>query len=81
MTTGTSEDSNKVFVASAMEAAIKIGVLVLIVIWCFQIVRPFITLVVWGIIIAVALYPINCALSARLGGKDKLAAVLLTVSI
>ena len=48
MTTGTSEDSNNVFVASAMEAAIKIGVLVLIVIWCFQIVRPFITLVVWG---------------------------------
>ena len=81
MTTGTSEDSNKVFVASAMEAAIKIGVLMLIVIWCFQIVRPFITLVVWGIIIAVALYPINCALSARLGGKDKLAAVLLTVLI
>ena len=69
------------FVKNSVEAAIKIAFLALIVVWCFQIVRPFITLVVWGIVLAVALNPIVGWLSNKLGGKEKLATVILTLSI
>ena len=69
------------FVKNTVEAAIKLAFLALIVVWCFQIVRPFITLVVWGIVLAVALYPIAGWLSNKFGGKEKLATVTLTLSI
>ena len=69
------------FVKNSVEAVIKIAFLALIVVWCFQIVRPFITLVVWAIVLAVALYPIVGWLSIKLGDKEKLATVLLTLSI
>lgn len=69
------------FVKNSVEAVIKIAFLALIVVWCFQIVQPFITLVVWGIVLAVALYPIVGWLSNKLGGKEKLATVILTLSI
>jgi len=80
MTTNSSSSDGD-FVKNSVEAVIKIAFLALVVAWCFQIVRPFIALVVWGIVLAVALYPINGWLSAKLGGKDKLATVVLTLLI
>jgi predicted PurR-regulated permease PerM len=51
----------------------------LLVAWCFQIVRPFITPIVWGAIIAVAAYPGYRWLQLKLGGRPKLAATLFTL--
>ena len=45
------------FVSNALEATIRIGVLILLAAWCFDIVKPFIIPIVWGIIIAVSIYP------------------------
>jgi len=67
------------FLSRATETAIRIGLLALLVAWCFQIVRPFITPVVWGIIIAVATYPLFRKLKGALGGRKKLAATLFTL--
>jgi predicted PurR-regulated permease PerM len=80
MTTNSSSSEGD-FVKNSIEAVIKIAFLALIVVWCFQIVRPFITLVIWGIVLAVALYPIVGWLSNKLGGKEKMAIVILTLSI
>ena len=79
--TTNSEGSDGNFVRNSIEAVIKIGFLALLVAWCFQIVYPFITLVVWSIVLAVALYPVNKWISEKMGGKYRLAAVLLTLSI
>ena len=46
---------------------------------CYQIVKPFIIPVVWGMIIAVAVYPGFVRLRAALGGRNRLAATLVTV--
>ena len=75
-----SSADNKVFQARAMEAAIRIGLTVLIVVWCFNIVRPFILPFVWGVIIAVAIYPLYLRLVAMLQSREKLAAVVLTLA-
>ena len=68
----------KVFVNRALEATIRIGVVVLLVAWCFQIVRPFIVPIVWGIIIAVAVYPGYRRLLLIMGGRGGLSAVIWT---
>ncbi len=78
----SSADSSKVdpkFLANSMASFLQIGGIVLLVYICFQIVRPFIALVVWGVIISVALYPAYVSLAERLGGRNKLAATLLTL--
>jgi predicted PurR-regulated permease PerM len=71
--------SDKIFVRRAVEAAIRIGLVALLVAWCFQIVRPFIVPVVWAIIIAVAVHPGYRRLEAALGNRRTIAATLFTL--
>jgi predicted PurR-regulated permease PerM len=73
----TAEDAR--FLKRAVEAAIRIGALALLTLWAFQIVRPFISPVLWGVIIAIAVLPAYRGLTARLGGRRKVTAALLTV--
>ena len=68
-----------VFQRRAMEAAIRIGLVVLLVLWCFNIVQPFIMLVLWAAIFAVAIYPLFLKFSSALGGRQKTAATLITL--
>ena len=74
---GSEED--KVFQARAMDAAIRISLLALLVLWCFNIIRPFIMPVLWGAIMAVAIYPLFVKAYTAFGGRQKLTATLITV--
>jgi predicted PurR-regulated permease PerM len=67
------------FLSNALEATIRIGALILVAAWCFDIVKPFIIPIVWGIIIAVAIYPGFLRLQKALGGRNGLAAALVTL--
>jgi len=74
----SSQPSNdKLFVARALEATIHIGLVVLLLYWCFKIGQPFIQIIVWGIIIAVAIHPGYNRLKSTLGGRGRLAAILI----
>lgn len=64
---------------SALEATIRIGLLLGLSAWCFYILQPFIVPILWGIIIAVAVYPAHLWLVRRLHGRNKTAAFLLTL--
>jgi predicted PurR-regulated permease PerM len=59
--------------------ALRLGLVLLITYWCYKIVAPFIPLVLWGAIIAVAVYPLHRKLAARLGNRIKLSATLITL--
>ena len=50
---------------------IKIVLLTLLLVWSFYIVQPFVTLIVWSIILAVALYPFYQKLLSLTKGKKK----------
>lgn len=63
----------------AVETAIRIGLLVLLVAWCYQIVEPFLVPIVWGIIIAVAGYPGYLRLRGWLNGREIAAAVVFSL--
>ena len=76
---GSSAISKSEFTEITIEAAIRLGLLMLLAIWCFQIVTPFIVPVIWGVIIAVAIYPLFVKLKTALGERNKLAAILYTM--
>ena len=63
----------------ALEASIHIGLAFLLVAACLMILLPFIPLIAWGIIIAVAVYPSFRKLQGFLGGRGGLAALLFTL--
>jgi len=64
------------FLESALEATIRIGLLLGLTAWCFQIVRPFVAPALWGVVIAVSTRAFYCRLVEVTGGRRKLASVL-----
>lgn len=79
MNTSKQPSNDKLFVARALEATITIGIVFLLLYWCFKIGQPFIEIIVWGIIIAVSIYPTYNRLMSVLGGRGRLAATLITL--
>ena len=71
------DESDERFLRRAIEATVRIGLVVALLVWCFTIVRPFVGPVAWATIIAVAVHPAYAALRGRLGGRAKTAAGLL----
>lgn len=63
----------------ALEAAIHVGLAILLTASCLLILRPFLPLISWGIIIGVAAYPSFCKLQKALGGRAGLSAALFTL--
>jgi len=66
------------YVGRAVEISIHVGLLVLLVVACLLILRPFLPLIAWGIIIATAACPLHLKLKKLLGGRNGLASVLST---
>ncbi len=61
------------------EAAIRLALLTALVAACLHLLWPFVLPVVWGVIIAIAVWPIFRRLAAVCGGRQKLAAGLFTL--
>ena len=79
METSNQPPDRKLYVARALEASINIGLVGLILFWCFKIGRPFLETIVWGIVIAVAIHPGYTRLKSALGERGRLAATLITL--
>jgi predicted PurR-regulated permease PerM len=73
------QSQDKAFFHRVVETIIRVAVIAILAIYCFQIIRPFIIPVVWGVIIAVAAHPGFVRLRTAVGGRNALAATLFTV--
>ena len=62
-----------------VELAIRIGALGLVLYWTLILLLPFLTIGIWSAVLTVALYPAFEWMARRLGGRRRLAAVLITV--
>ena len=60
-----------------VDTLIRVGFLILIVAWCLNILTPFSGVIIWGVILAMALYPIHQKISSKLKNKKKLASVII----
>lgn len=71
--------NNRDFNRRIIDIAIKLVALAAILTWCFEIVKPFILLIIWGGILAVALYPAHSKLTVWLKGKKSLASAVIAI--
>lgn len=62
-----------------VDAAIRIAFLGLIVVWCFMIFSPFVTIIFWSIIIAVTAYPLFVRMTGWFGGRKGLASTVFVI--
>ena len=62
-----------------IQLAVRLGLLAFLLYWSFVLVRPFIPMLAWSMVLTVALYPPYNWLVIHLGGRLKLAAVIITV--
>lgn len=79
MATEEFPSDNKRQVRRALEVSIHVGLVVLLAAACLLILRPFLPLVAWGIVIAIAIYPAYRKLRSLLGGRGTLAAILCSL--
>ena len=79
MTESENSMIDRKFVASSVAAYVQFGALLLLLWLCLKIVQPFIGLVVWGIVIAVAAQPYHASLSRKIGDRPKLSSVIMTM--
>ena len=62
-----------------IQLAVRLALLALLIYWSFVVIRPFVPILAWSVVLAVALYPVFSWLSGLLGNRPRLAATLLTL--
>jgi predicted PurR-regulated permease PerM len=73
------QNNNSQLLRNAVDITVKLGILLLVLAWCFRIISPFITIVFWALIIAITLYPLFNRLSRQMNGRKKTAAAIITL--
>jgi predicted PurR-regulated permease PerM len=77
MTSANSSRTDDRFLSNAMASFIQIGALLLLLMLCFKIIAPFVSILIWAVVIAVGLYPTHTSFAAKLGGREKTSALIL----
>jgi predicted PurR-regulated permease PerM len=67
------------FTDDVVQLVVRLGLLAGLVLWTFILIRPFVPILAWSIVLAVALDPVFTRLAKLLGGRPKLSAAILTV--
>lgn len=67
------------FTTKVIETVIRLTILALLIGWCFAIIKPFFMIVTWGLILAIATYPLYELLMNKFGLKRKLSSTLVTI--
>lgn len=62
-----------------LDVLIRAGLIAVLVMFCFEIFKPFLGLVLWSLILAITLYPLNQLLAARMGNHSGYAAIILVI--
>jgi predicted PurR-regulated permease PerM len=75
------ELTQDVLVPKALDVAIRVGLGLLLVLMCYQIMAPFIAPIVWGIIIAIGSHPVFRRLELYFAGRSGLAAFVFTLAL
>ncbi|HOW26644.1 MAG TPA: AI-2E family transporter [Bacteroidales bacterium] len=64
---------------SIYDVSISLAFLGLIIAWCLMILLPFVSILLWGLILALALAPLHRMLTRLLRGKKKLASFIIVL--
>ena len=64
-----------------IDISLKLVLVLLLVTWCVMIILPFVTILLWSIILAITLFPLYNKLVKVFGGKKILAATLVSLAM
>jgi len=76
----TNREEDQAVIKRNVEAAIKISAIFVMLYWCYTILSPFLSVVVWGGLIAIIAKPLNDKLEGVLGSRKR-ASTLLTLAM
>ncbi|TDD95981.1 AI-2E family transporter [Flavobacterium cellulosilyticum] len=62
-----------------VDVVIRLGVLLLLLFWCFDILKPFILILIWAVVIAIAIFPVYETIVKIFRGRTIFAAIVLTL--
>jgi len=65
--------------SAVIDLSIRLAVLGILLYWSFILIRPFIDIAIWSVVLTVALYPVYDRMVRWLGGRRWVAAALLTI--
>jgi predicted PurR-regulated permease PerM len=71
----------KLISRKVIDLFIRVGLIGFLVIRCYQIFKPFVGMMLWSVILAVALYPLHVLIAGKMGGKNGRAATALVLVI
>lgn len=70
------QDNN--YVKIAVDLILKVGALFLVIFLCYKIIQPFVSILIWGLIIAIILFPLFQRMNMWFGKRNKLASLIIT---
>lgn len=62
-----------------MDIFIRAGMVLALVLLCYRVFSPFLTLMVWALILAVTLFPLHQMIARRIGGRQGLASTIVVL--
>jgi predicted PurR-regulated permease PerM len=77
--TSPPDKENPRYVDIAIDLILKVGTLALMVFLCFRILKPFLSILLWGLIIAIIIFPVFSKLRGWLGNRNKLTSILIMI--
>ena len=79
MNNNTEQHVHEPQIQRSINTALRIGFIALLFVMSFLILKPFLVPIIWGIIIAVAIFPLHKRFSKVLGNREKLSATLIVL--
>jgi len=73
------ENQDNKYVSIAIDLILKVGALFLVIVLCFKIITPFISILIWGLIISIILFPLFQRMNKWFGSRNKLSSLIITV--
>jgi predicted PurR-regulated permease PerM len=70
---------HKLLTQDLMDVMIRVALIAFVVVMCTQVVRPFINIILWSLILAIGLYPLQQNLARRFGGRQGRASTALVL--
>jgi len=66
---------------SVYDTTIRLLILLLVIAWSLMILLPFVNILLWSFILAIAMNPLHKKLATKMGGKPKSASLLIIITV
>ena len=75
----TDRELEKRVAARLLDVFVRTGLVLALVLLCYHFFSPFLTMMLWALILAITIYPLHQMLAGRIGGKQGLASTLIVL--